>query len=151
MLIPTSARLNAPYPFGPSLHPQSLQQPSVCSLYLWISSVLSPSLFLYYFCFPSLMFICYVSLFFFNVYLFWERQRQNVSGLGQREGGTESEAGSRLRAVSTEPDTGLKLTRCENKTWAEVGCSTDWATQVPHLFCLLKSSILFLSLWSLIY
>ena len=28
---------------------------------------------------------------------------------GQREGDTESEIGSRLRAVSTEPDTGLKL------------------------------------------
>ena len=28
----------------------------------------------------------------------------------EREGGTESEAGSRLRAVSTEPDAGLELT-----------------------------------------
>ena len=28
----------------------------------------------------------------------------------EREGGTESEAGSRLRAVSTEPDVGLELT-----------------------------------------
>ena len=28
----------------------------------------------------------------------------------EREGDTESEAGSRLLAVSTEPDTGLKLT-----------------------------------------
>ena len=39
--------------------PQSLQQPSVCFLYLRVSSVLSLSLFLYYFCFPSLMFICF--------------------------------------------------------------------------------------------
>ena len=31
-------------------------------------------------------------------------------GEGQREGDTESEAGSRLRALSTEPDAGLKLT-----------------------------------------
>ena len=30
-----------------------------------------------------------------------------------REGDTESEAGSRLPAVSTESDTGLKLTNCE--------------------------------------
>ena len=30
-------------------------------------------------------------------------------GGSEREGDTESEAGSRLRAVSTEPDTGLKL------------------------------------------
>ena len=37
---------------------------------------------------------------------FWERQRQSVSGGGaEREGDTEPEAGSRLQAVSTEPDT----------------------------------------------
>ena len=47
---------------------------------------------------------------FFNVYLFFERQRQSMSGGGaEREGVTESEAGSRLSAVSTEPDAGLKL------------------------------------------
>ena len=28
----------------------------------------------------------------------------------EREGDTESDAGSRLRAISTEPDAGLKLT-----------------------------------------
>ena len=34
-----------------------------------------------------------------------------MSGAGsEREGDTESEAGSRLRAVSTEPDAGLELT-----------------------------------------
>ena len=31
-------------------------------------------------------------------------------GGAEREGDTESEAGSRLRAVSTEPDTGLEST-----------------------------------------
>ena len=31
----------------------------------------------------------------------------------EREGDTESEAGSRLRAVSTEPDLGLELTNRE--------------------------------------
>ena len=37
--------------------------------------------------------------------------RQSVSeGGAEREGVTESEAGSRLRAVSTEPDVGLELT-----------------------------------------
>ena len=51
---------------------------------------------------------------FFNVYLFFERerqrQRQSVSGGGaEKEGDTESEARSRLRAVSTEPDEGLKF------------------------------------------
>ena len=36
---------------------------------------------------------------------------------GQREGGgTESEAGSRLRAVSIEPDAGLERTNCEIMT-----------------------------------
>ena len=39
------------------------------------------------------------------------RQRQNESGLGaEREADTESKAGSRLQAVSTEPDAGLELT-----------------------------------------
>ena len=32
------------------------------------------------------------------------------SGGAEKEGDTESEAGSRLLAVSTEPDAGLKLT-----------------------------------------
>ena len=37
-------------------------------------------------------------------------------GGGEREGATESKAGSRLRAVSTEPDVGLELTNCEIMT-----------------------------------
>ena len=52
-------------------------------------------------------------------------------GESEREGDTESEAGSRLWAVSTEPDAGLELTDREIMTWAEVGRLTDWATQVP--------------------
>ena len=40
-----------------------------------------------------------------------------MSGGGaEREGDTESEAGSRLPAVSTEPDTGLELSSCEIMT-----------------------------------
>ena len=40
-----------------------------------------------------------------------DRERQsNSGGRAEREGDTESEAGSRLRAVSTEPDVGLKPT-----------------------------------------
>ena len=59
--------------------------------------------------------------FFFNVYLFL-RERQSVSrGGAEREGDTESEAGPRLPAVSTEPHTGLKLTNREIVTRAEVG------------------------------
>ena len=45
-------------------------------------------------------------------------------GGAEREGDTEYEAGSRLRAVSTEPDAGLKPTDLEIMTWAEVGRST---------------------------
>ena len=45
-----------------------------------------------------------------------------MSGGGaEREGDTEPETGSRLRAVSTEPDAGLELTDREIMTPAEVG------------------------------
>ena len=44
---------------------------------------------------------------------------------------TDSEAGSRLRAVSTEPDAGLEPTNREIVTGAKVGPSTDSATQMP--------------------
>ena len=42
-----------------------------------------------------------------------------------REGDTESETGSRLLAVSTEPDVGLELTDREIMTGAKVGHLTD--------------------------
>ena len=62
-----------------------------------------------------------------------------MSGGGaEREGDTESEAGSRLPAISTEPDAGLELKMdcedCEIMTWAKVGRLTDRATQVPQMF-----------------
>ena len=50
----------------------------------------------------------------------------------EREGDTESEAGSRLWAISPEPHAGLELTNREIVTWAEVGRLTDWATQAPQ-------------------
>ena len=53
-------------------------------------------------------------------------------GGAEREGDTESETGSRLWAISTEPDAGLKLTDREIMTWAEVGRLTDQATQAPR-------------------
>ena len=37
-------------------------------------------------------------------------------GGSEKEGDTESEAGSRLGAVSTEPDMGFKPTNCEIET-----------------------------------
>ena len=50
---------------------------------------------------------------FLNVYLFL-RETQNTSGGGaEREGDTESEADSRLQAVSTKPDVRLELTNHE--------------------------------------
>ena len=68
----------------------------------------------------------------FNVYLFL-RQRQSKNGGGaEREGDTEPEAGSRLWAISPEPNTGLELMDHEIVTWAEVGRPTDWATQAPQ-------------------
>ena len=56
-----------------------------------------------------------IHFFFFNVYLFLgQRERQSMNGGGaEREGDTESQAGSRLRAISPEPDAGLELTDCE--------------------------------------
>ena len=73
--------------------------------------------------------------FFFKCLFIFKRQRDRAwvgAGGAEREGDTESEAGSRFWAVSTEPDTGLKLTNREIMTWAEVGHSTAWATQAPR-------------------
>ena len=73
--------------------------------------------------------ITFMKYIFFNVYLFL-RQRQSMNGgESEREEDTESETGSKLWAVSTEPDMGLELTDREIMTWAEVGRLTDWATQ----------------------
>ena len=59
----------------------------------------------------------------------WDREKQSMSGRGaEREGDTESKAGARLWAASTEPNTGLKLVTCEIMTWAEVRRLTDWDT-----------------------
>ena len=44
-------------------------------------------------------------------------ERRSVSGEGaEREGDTESEAGFRLWALSTEPNAGIKPTNCEIMT-----------------------------------
>ena len=43
-------------------------------------------------------------------------------GEGQREGDRESEAGSMLPPVSTDPDAGLELMNREIMTRAKVGC-----------------------------
>ena len=41
-------------------------------------------------------------------------------GGAEREGDTESETGSRLRAISPEPDAGLELTDREIVTWLKL-------------------------------
>ena len=47
----------------------------------------------------------------------FETERQSMSGgEAERKGDTEFEAGSRLQAISTEPDAGLELTSCEIMT-----------------------------------
>ena len=64
---------------------------------------------------------------------FLVRESESASGEGaEREGDTEFEAGSRLQAVSTEPDTGLELMNHEIMTWAKIWRLTNWATQVPQ-------------------
>ena len=45
-----------------------------------------------------------------------ERQKEYEWGRAEREGDTESEAGPRLRAVSTEPKVGLEPTSREIMT-----------------------------------
>ena len=51
------------------------------------------------------------------IYFGIEKERHSMSGgEAEREGDTESEAGSRLGAVSTEPEAGLKLTGPEIMT-----------------------------------
>ena len=55
-----------------------------------------------------------VALIFLMLIYFWESETQSVRGRGsEEEGDTESEAGSRLWAISTEPDVGLELTNGE--------------------------------------
>ena len=80
----------------------------------------------------SLLVTLYFKKNFFLAFIyFWDRDKA-WTGEGQREGDTESETGSRLWAVSPEPDAGLELTDREIMTWAEVGRLTDWATQAPQ-------------------
>ena len=52
------------------------------------------------------------------------RERESTRrGGAEREGDTESEAGSGLRAISPEPDAGLELTDREIVTWLKSDAS----------------------------
>ena len=60
--------------------------------------------------------VCWVHLFFFfffKVYLFLREREPAWAGEEQRERETDSEAGSSLWAVNTEPDAGFELTNHE--------------------------------------
>ena len=66
---------------------------------------------------------------------FWETETECEWGRGrERDTHTESEAGSRLWAVSTEPDPGLEHMNHEIMPWAEVGHLANRATQGPQSF-----------------
>ena len=87
------------------------------------------------------------------MFVSFERERENEWGKArEREGDTESEAGSRFRAVSTEPDVGPELTprfSAEAQARGAGGCpwvmvdkgafSRAWG-RVSHLASLLSSA-----------
>ena len=58
-------------------------------------------------------------------------------GGAEREGDTESETGSRLWAVSPEPDAGLELTDREIMTWAEVDAQPTEPPRRPSPYIVL--------------
>ena len=89
--------------------------------------------------FPFLPFTFYICLSFFLLFkifltfiYFWETERNRARAREGQRGRTGLEAGSRLWAVSTEPDAGLQPTNREIMIWVEVWGSTDWATQAPQ-------------------
>ena len=74
---------------------------------------------------------------------FWETERQSARrGGAERERDTESDTGSRLRDVNTEPDPGLEPMKRGIMTWAKVRRLTDQATQVPLLLLFLNILII---------
>ena len=63
---------------------------------------------------PKYLFRIYFN--FLNIY-FWERDSVSSGGSEREKRDTESEADSRLWAVNTKPNLGLKPTNCEIMTW----------------------------------
>ena len=58
-----------------------------------------------------------------------------MSGGGaEREGDTESETGSRLRAISPEPDAGLELTDRKIVTWLKLDAQPTAPPRRPLMF-----------------
>ena len=79
--------------------------------------------------FNSILFI-YLFLYLFSFEKQWDKA---WAGEGQRQEETQNlkQTPGFEKAVSTEPDAGLEPMNCEIMTWAEVGRSTNWATQAP--------------------
>ena len=64
-----------------------------------------------------------------------------MNGRGaEREGDTESETGSRLRAMSPEPDAGLELTDREIVTWLKSDASPTAPPRRPYIMPLCRIS-----------
>ena len=69
----------------------------------------------------------FMNFFFLNIYLFLGECKQ---GRGRERGTGDLKQALCWQADSSEPEVGLELMNYEIITWAKVGCSTDWATQV---------------------
>ena len=76
---------------------------------------------LFYFLFKKKIFLTFI--------YFWDRERQSMNEGGSERG--RHRIWNRLQALSCQhrARAGLELTDREIMTWAEVGRSTDWATQ----------------------
>ena len=61
------------------------------------------------------LFICFFLIFFSTFIYFWDRETEHERGRGRERG--RHRIGSRLRAISPEPDAGLELTDREIVTW----------------------------------
>ena len=87
-------------------------------------------------------------IFFFNVYLFLgQRETEHEWGRGRERG--RHRIGNRLQALSHQPRAwrGARTHGPRDRDLAEVGRSTDCATQVPHYSFLVISSKLLLMGW----
>ena len=64
-----------------------------------------------------------------------DREKQSMNGGGaEREGDTASKTGSRLRAISPEPDVGLELTDGEIVTWLKSDAQPTAPTRGPYSY-----------------
>ena len=70
-----------------------------------------------------------------------ERETGANRGGSEREGDTEAEAGSRVWAVSTEPNMGLELPTREIMTWAEIGRLLTEPPRCPLFYVIIVSLI----------